>query len=160
MLFFGNKCCFFIQISIFTWMNVQNPEKSTFVAKKQHDSWQWATMMLCCFQHQIYKGENRLSGNCFKHTGVNLKNIFKMSINYQITIFFHFYTKKCPFWTKLMLRIRTSSVFFFSIFGQIWLKIKLELTIYPSMQNLRLYFHSNSSENGEKKDTRCADSQH
>ena len=34
MLFFGNKCCFFIQISIFTWMNVQNPEKSTFVAKK------------------------------------------------------------------------------------------------------------------------------
>ena len=36
MLFFGNKCCFFIQISIFIWINVQNPEKSIFVAEKQH----------------------------------------------------------------------------------------------------------------------------
>ena len=36
MLFFGNKCCFFIQISIFNWMNVQNPEKSTFVVEKHY----------------------------------------------------------------------------------------------------------------------------
>ena len=54
MLFFGNNCCFFIQISIFTWMNVQDPEKSTFVAKKQHFCCKKATMMLCCYQHQIH----------------------------------------------------------------------------------------------------------
>ena len=39
LLFFGNKCCFFVWFSIFTWSNVNNHEKSTLVAKKQHFCW-------------------------------------------------------------------------------------------------------------------------
>ena len=44
LLFFGNKCCFFVWFPIFTWTNVNNHEKTTFRAEKQHFCWnrqQW-----------------------------------------------------------------------------------------------------------------------
>ena len=65
--------------------------------------------------------------------------MFKMSLIFQINFFFNFSPRNAHFGTKFMLGIRTSSVFFFSIFRQNWMKIKPKILRKSTVYSLFLF---------------------